>query len=138
MKKLICILLVFSYLSGFSQERTPVNKAASPEARRLLKYIYSIYGKQILSGQHNYNENMDRFSDSVKAFTGRRPAVWGTDFIWNGTQDPGQRIVDECIKKHNEGNLITLMWHQGKPNDTPPYGWKESIQGKLSDAEWKQ
>ncbi|MDB5012610.1 MAG: hypothetical protein JWQ25_812 [Daejeonella sp.] len=138
MKHLIYILFLFSSLASFSQGYAPVNKAASPEAKKLLKYIYSIYGKQILSGQHNYNENMDRFSDSVQAFTGKRPAVWGTDFIWNGTKDPGQRIVDESIKKHKEGYLITLMWHQGRPTDNPPYDWKESIQGKLTDTEWKQ
>ena len=30
------------------------------------------------------------------------------------------------------------MWHEGRPTDNPPYGWKESIQGKLTDAEWKE
>jgi mannan endo-1,4-beta-mannosidase len=147
MKRIFLTLLILTSYSGYSQgivpinkyaRKAPVNKNASPEVKKLLDYIYSIYGKQILSGQHNYNENMDRYSDSVQAFTGKRPALWGTDFIWNGTQDPGQRIVDESIRKHKEGYLITLMWHQGRPSDNPPYDWKESIQGKLSEAEWKQ
>jgi mannan endo-1,4-beta-mannosidase len=138
MNRILFALLLFSGLTSHSQGIAPVNKNASPEAKKLLSYIYSIYGKQMLSGQHNYNENMDRFSDSVQAITGKRPAVWGTDFIWNGTKDPGQRIVDESIKKSKEGYLITLMWHQGRPTDIAPYGWKESIQGKLTDIEWKQ
>jgi len=122
----------------FAQPFAPVNKNASPEAKKLLSYIYSISGKYILSGEHNYNESMSRFNDSVKAITGKYPAVWGTDFIWNGTKDNGQAIVDEAIRKHKDGYIITLMWHEGRPTDNPPYGWKESIQGKLTDAEWKE
>ncbi|NJK94488.1 MAG: hypothetical protein HC905_05745 [Bacteroidales bacterium] len=30
------------------------------------------------------------------------------------------------------------MWHSGRPTDNPPYRWKESIQGELTDAEWKE
>ena len=30
------------------------------------------------------------------------------------------------------------MWHQGRPTDDPPYGWKESIQGKLTDDQWSE
>lgn len=138
MKRIFVTLMILTSSSGYSQGIAPVNKNATPEAKKLLSYIYSIYGKQILSGQHNYNNNMNLCSDSVQAITGKRPALWGTDFIWNGMKDPGQEIVDECIRKHKEGYLITLMWHQGRPTDNPPYGWKESIQGKLSDAEWKQ
>ena len=92
----------------------------------------------MLSGQHDFNENMSRFSDTVKSITGKYPAVWSTDFIWNGMQDNGQAIVDETIRKHRQGYIITLMWHQGRPIDNPPYRWKESIQGKLTDDEWKE
>ena len=31
-----------------------------------------------------------------------------------------------------------MMWHAGRPMDNPPYGWKESIQGELDDAQWKE
>jgi mannan endo-1,4-beta-mannosidase len=135
----IAALFFFLVLVGFinAQSFAPVNKNASPEAKKLLSYLYSISGKQVLAGQHNYN-NDDRFSDSAFAFAGKHPAVWGSDFIWNGTQDNGQSIVDAAIKKSKEGYLITLMWHQGRPTDDAPFGWKESIQGKLTDAQWKE
>jgi len=125
-------------MSVFSQPFAPVNKDASPEAKQLLAYLYSINGKKLLSGQHNFNQNMDQYSDSVHVLTGKYPAVWGTDFIWNWTTDNGQAIVDECIRKYKAGYIITLMWHQGRPLDEPPFRWKESIQGKLTDAEWKE
>src|SRR3954469_8573718 len=133
---LIIFLILFSALNA--QPFEPVNKNASPEVKKLLSYLYSISGKYILAGQHNYNEELNRFSDSAFAFTGRYPAVWGTDFIWNGVKDNGQTIVDETIRKNKDGYIITLMWHQGRPTDDPPYGWKESIQGKLTDAQWKE
>ena len=135
---MLAVLLWFAGFQGIAQPFPPVNKDASPEAVKILSYLYEINGKYILSGQHNLNQAMNRCSDSAKAMTGKYPAVWGTDFIWNGTTDNGQAIVDEAIKKWKEGYLITLMWHQGRPTDDPPYGWKESIQGKLTDAQWNE
>ena len=139
MKHIITLFLFFIILSNaFAQNFEPVNKNASPEAKKLLSYLYSINGKSMLSGEHNFNQSMDRFNDSVKAITGKYPAVWGTDFIWNGMKDNGQAIIDETIKRWKEGYLVTLMWHQGRPVDNPPYGWKESVQAKLTDAQWKE
>lgn len=130
-------LLLFWLASVQAQPSPPVNKNASPEAKKLLGYLYSISGQKILSGQHNFNHEPDLFSDSAFSITGKHPAVWGTDFIWNGSRDNGQAIVDEAIRKNLEGYIVTLMWHQGRPTDDPPYGWKESIQGKLTDAQWR-
>ena len=115
----------------------PVNKNASREARNLLEYIYKL-DSNILSGQHCYSSEPDKFYDEVKKLTGKYPAIWGTDFYWSrGETDPGFNVVNEVIKKHNDGAIITLMWHVGKPTDDAPFGWKESVQSKLSDEEWK-
>ena len=137
MKQTFLFLLLFLSFTTIAQRFEPVNKNTTPEARKLLNYLYDINGKYILSGQHNYNQELDRFSDSVKAITGKLPALWGTDFIWNGTKDNGPAIVAESVKKSREGYIVTLMWHQGRPTDNPPYGWKESVQAKLTDAEWQ-
>jgi mannan endo-1,4-beta-mannosidase len=118
-----------------SQVFKPVNANASPEAKQLLNYLYRVKGKSMLSGQQGGG---DRFLDSVKAITGKYPAIWGSDFIWSGSKDVGQKVVDETIERYKKGYLITLMWHQGRPIDNPPYGWKESIQAKLTDEEWQQ
>src|SRR5438128_659905 len=106
----LCITL-FLLTNASAQSFEPVNKNATLEARNLLLYLYSINGKYMLAGQHNYNEQPNRFSDSAYAITGKYPAVWGTDFIWNGMKDNGAAIVAESIKKSKEGCLITLMWH---------------------------
>ncbi len=138
MKRILLFLTLFVIFKAEAQRFEPVNQNASPEVKKVLSYLYDINGKNIIAGQHNYNENMNVFSDSAKAITGKYPQLWGTDFIWNGMKDNGQAIVDEAIRKNKEGYLISLMWHEGRPTDNPPYGWKESVQGKLTDAEWKE
>ncbi|GAA4322687.1 hypothetical protein GCM10023149_23200 [Mucilaginibacter gynuensis] len=139
MKIKLTLLALCAGLGAFAQKQfEPVNPNTTPEARKLLTYIYSIKGKHLISGQHNYNHESEKFIDSVKAITGKKPALWGSDFIWNGTKDPGQDIVTEAIKKYGEGYIICLMWHQGRPSDNPPYGWKESVQAKLTSEQWKE
>ncbi|KAF2519125.1 glycosyl hydrolase family 26 [Flavobacterium salilacus subsp. salilacus] len=137
MKNLYTSVLYFITIIA-SAQIAPVNKNASKEAKALLSYLYSINGKYLLSGQHSYNQDSDKYYNMVHDMTGKYPAIWGTDFIWNGTEDPGQRIVDDAIQKHKEGTIITLMWHAGRPTDEPPFGWLESIQGKVTDKEWKE
>ncbi len=128
------IIACFFYSAATAQSFQPVNKNASPEAKKLLSYLYSINGKYILSGQHGD----ERFLDTVQSITGKYPAVWGSDFIWWGAQDRGQEVVSKAIDKYKQGYIVALMWHQGRPTDDPPYGWKESVQAKLTDAQWKE
>ncbi|MGB6150870.1 MAG: glycosyl hydrolase, partial [Pricia sp.] len=91
---------------------------------------------QILSGQHSYNENPSSFYMKAQEISGKDPAVWGTDFYWNGENDPGGRIVQEAIERYQSGNIITLMWHVGQPRHDAPFSWRESVQGKISDQDW--
>jgi mannan endo-1,4-beta-mannosidase len=133
-------LIIFFLISGicvYSQNKA-VNKNASPEAQKLLNYIYQLDGKKTLAGQHNYSPNFNQYMDTVMSITGERPALWGTDFISDGITDLGNEIVKEAIKKWNDGYIVTLMWHAGRPIDNPPYGWKESIQGKLNNKQWQE
>ncbi len=138
MKTMLVAVMMLLSTGVMAQSLAPVNKNATPEVKKILAFLYSIKGKYILAGQHNYNHEPERFSDSAFAISGKHPAVWGTDFISNGIQDNGPAIVEAAIKAHLRGCLVTLMWHQGRPVDEPPYGWKESIQGKLTDAQWNE
>jgi cellobiose epimerase len=114
----------------------PVNKNATPAARGLLEYLYSIRGRHILGGHHNDAAKPDTFISRVGELAGRTPQVWGADFITYYKEGAARRIVEEAYKKWKEGYIITLMWHAGRPQDDPPFGWKESVQAKLTDAEW--
>jgi mannan endo-1,4-beta-mannosidase len=134
-------LFLFSILIHFAlcaQPIKPVNENASPEVRKLLQFLYEVDDEHTLAGQHNYNHEMNRYTWKAQEIGGRLPAIWGTDFIWNGDQDRGQKIVEEAINKHKSGVIITLMWHAGRPTDDPPFRWSESIQGELSEEEWRE
>jgi mannan endo-1,4-beta-mannosidase len=145
---ILFLLLSLVYVSGsFGQnnqpdstfnEFQPVNNNATPEARQLLHLLYSISGKNILAGHHSYLNRPDFFIDTVKAITGKRPVVWGSDFINYYKPGEGDQLVKESYEKYKQGYIVTLMWHQGRPLDNPPYGWKESIQNKLTDSEWTE
>lgn len=135
MKKLTLLLLLFLSFRSFCQPFEPVNKNSSPEAKKLLSYLYSINGKYILSGEHG---DGDRYLDSVKSITGKYPALWGSDFIWSKPAGGGQKVVDQSIANYKKGYIIALMWHQGRPMDSPPYGFKQSVQAKITDEEWSQ
>ncbi len=119
----------------------PVNPQASPEARRLLEFIYSISGKRTLSGQHNYPGFHSGYSSRAQEITGRRPALWGQDFGFTAHGKDGilhrAANLQEALRKHREGSIITLMWHAVRPMDDEPNGWKESVQNRLTGAEWK-
>jgi len=121
-----------------AQRHSPVNPNASEAVKKVLNLLYDIKGKYILSGQQNYTGDLNTFSDSARAITGKYPAVWGTDFINWGDKDLGPQVVQEAIKKWNEGYLVTLMWHEGKPTDNPPYDFEKNVKGKMTDAQWNE
>ncbi|WP_299533471.1 glycosyl hydrolase [Ulvibacterium sp.] len=134
-QKIVFEILVLSTFTALGQI-PPVNKNATKEAKALLQYIHTLDGK-ILSGQHSYNHEPKRYYDRAREISGKYPAVWGTDFYWSGSEDPGEGVVQEAIRKYKEGAIITLMWHVGKPTDDAPFPWKKSVQGEISDIEWK-
>ncbi|MDB5006324.1 MAG: mannan endo,4-beta-mannosidase [Mucilaginibacter sp.] len=137
-KRTLIILILFTCLGVKAQRFNPVNPDASAGVKKTLNFLYNIKGKYILSGQQNYNSDLNVFSDSAKIIAGKYPAVWGSDFINWGDKDLGPQIVNEAIKKSREGYLITLMWHEGKPTDEPPYSFEKNVKGKMTDAEWNE
>jgi mannan endo-1,4-beta-mannosidase len=103
--------------------------------------LYSISGKQTLTGQHCNPLVGSTRLEGVHKLTGYFPAVFGQDFgfsapgTWDGINFR-QQIVDEAIRRHRDGHIITLMWHAVRPTEDEPVVFEESIQGKLSEEEW--
>ena len=129
--------------SSQSLSPVPVTPNASPEAVKLLDYIYSISGKKTLSGQHGAPLTGSNRLPVVHRITERYPAVFGQDFgfsypgYWDGINFR-QRIVDEAIRRHREGFIITLMWHAIAPTLDEPMEFRDGVQVKLSDQEWRE
>lgn len=140
----ILVLVVFAVTTLFAQNApSPVNPNASPEARALLKYIYSISGKYTLSGQHNYPYHIARWTDRTYDLTGKYPAVFGQDFGFQGEEDKDSvlarpALIEEAKRQWQHGAIPTLTWHAVRPISDEPVTFKDDVQGKLSDFEWSE
>lgn len=131
-------VLLFSSSVWSQQKFEPVNKNTSPEAKALLEYLYAINGKNIISGHHNYSSAMSKWHTYIENLTGKSPAIWGSDFGKYYVPGNGNSLVKEAIKRYKDGYIVTLMWHTGRPQDNPPFDWKTSTQGEMTDNEWKE
>jgi mannan endo-1,4-beta-mannosidase len=140
---LLVLLSIFSASSiSAKQSILPVTPHASAEATELLSYLYSISGKYTLTGQHCAPLSGSIRLAGVEKQTGYYPAVFGQDFgfsaagSWDGINFR-QQIVDEAIRRHGEGFIITIMWHALNPKHDEPVTFSDSVQTKLSDQEWQ-
>lgn len=104
---------------------TPVNPAADSNARALLKYLGSIYGKKILSGQ----QDQPSF-DWVVSNVGKTPAILGLDFMdyteSRMSRGASSTDVDKAIAHAAKGGIVTFCWHWGAPvglYDTEEHRW---------------
>lgn len=138
------LILLFSMICGSAQEPAqvrPVTPNSSEEATELLNYLYSISGRYTLSGQHDQPIFGSAYYQLVYEVTGKYPAVKGMDF---GFSEPNtldginyrQRTVDEAIRYHKEGSIITLMWHAVPPVKDEPVLFRGDIQSELTKQEW--
>lgn len=131
-----------SSLFGSDGSLQPVTPDPSPEVVNLMQYIYSISGKYTLTGQHCAPLVGSTHLAGVHKMTKHYPAVFGQDFgfsapgTWDGINFR-QQIVDEAIRRHYEGFIITLMWHAVRPTEEEPVTFRESVQGDLTGREWQ-
>ena len=118
----------------------PVNPDETPGAKKLLAYLYSIRGRRTISGLHIFADEEDKYIyyDYVDALTRKSPELLGYDFIDYYKPGYSAKLIREVYQKYLQGHMITLMWHEGRPIDNPPFDWRTSIQGKLTDEEWKE
>jgi mannan endo-1,4-beta-mannosidase len=127
-------------------EHDTVNPDATPEAKALLKYLYSISGKHTVIGQHNFIGVQELSTASAAQRLGKTPALYGTDWGFSKAGDidsiyARDMAVKELIKQHRNGSIIAICWHEVRPTADEPVtfrGSPSSIQGKFSDAEWEQ
>jgi len=131
----------------------PVNPNATPEARALLKTLCDLSGKGILTGHHNFPNNLSQHSDKVFEITGKYPAMWGSDFGFLDGEDKDSiihrdRMIEEAKKQAAAGSIITLCWHMLRPtedepakageNGRPSPAWRGSVQARLTDEQWME
>lgn len=107
-KLFILLCLILGAAGLWANTPRPVTPNASPEAKALLNYIYSIKGEKILSGQQGMQE-----PEYIKEVTGYYPAIKGHDFIH---ENQNKDVVASVIDWWNKGGIPTVMWHWGAPS----------------------
>jgi len=97
-----------------------VNPNADNNAKRLMKYITDIYGRQTLSGQCGEGISGDDFK-AVYSVTGKYPAVMMLDMmdyspsrVKYGTRG---KSVEAAIEWHKLGGVVKFLWHWNAPKD---------------------
>lgn len=160
MKRLIrlacfVVLPVFLVTHGLHAAETrakPVVPQTSPEAAALLEMLYDISGKYLLTGQHNYPNTKNKNSEFAAKYTGKTPAIFSSD--WGHAKEGNSDsylarpdIVQESIRQHRLGALVTICWHAVPPTADEPVTFQQlqdsdpkalkSVQGKLLDEQFK-
>ncbi len=121
----------------------PVNPDATPAARALLHDLDTVTGRATISGQHNYPNTVSQYSDRVYDLTGEYPGIFGQDFGFSGGDDKDSALgrpsmIQEVIRQYRHGAMIALTWHSVRPTDDEPVTFHDSVQGHLTDWEWRQ
>ncbi|MGA2181573.1 MAG: glycosyl hydrolase [Bryobacteraceae bacterium] len=137
------LLLACAIPLGAQTNPSPVNPHATPEARALLHYLYSISGQYTLTGQHNYANRGATWTDRALDLTGKYPAIYGQDFGFQDGTDKDSilarpALVEEAIRQYRNGAIVTLTWHAVRPTDDEPVTFRDSVQGHLTDFEWRE
>jgi hypothetical protein len=97
---------------------TPVSPNASPQARNLLCYLYSIYGKSVLSGQQETSWSNPAGDISWYTSNGMKyPAILGGDFLYHdgGSCTTATATTTRAIAYWNAGGLAMIRYHMGLP-----------------------
>jgi len=140
-------------LFGADDAVKPAAPNASPEARALLKFLYSISGKYTLTGQHNFPDIKDRNTRFASNYIGKTPVLFSTDlgFAKDGDTDSylaRPDIVEEAKRQHRLGSIVTICWHAVPPTADEPVTFRPqpgraapeslaSVQGQLLDWQFK-
>ncbi|WP_081417108.1 glycosyl hydrolase [Paenibacillus sp. Soil522] len=120
----------------------PINPNASEKAIDLLNYLYSISGSKTLTGIHNWLEVPDGYVNEINNLYGDYPAVAGYEMgpIANQTDatiaSQRQNVVNSAITYHQNGGIVTMMWHQNYP--LTAYAWVNVQRSTTTDAEFNK
>jgi mannan endo-1,4-beta-mannosidase len=157
-------LFAASLTCGAEAPLPPVNRDATPEARALLNFIYSISGDHIMTGQHNFPATKDASTQGAARAYNKVPVIFGQDF---GFDSPGRKdaytsrpdMIAEVKRQFAKGSIIALCWHAVPPTADEPVVFQAprrgrgaaaatnadagkpplpaSVQGRLTDEQWK-
>ncbi len=105
---------------------------------RVLHYLRGISGTKTLSGIHNrHNTNPDQYTGQIHDVTGKYPAMWSGDFLFEQQDiDARQGMIDQAKTEWSHGAVVGIMYHACPPTQGESCGWDGGVLSHLSDAQW--
>lgn len=119
---------------AFGQSQPPVNPNASPEAVKLLQFLYQVKGQYILSGQFNVAISSSQETEKINQITGAYPMIWSKDIGTAANSQDVQSIIDQSVEQYNKGSIIVLSWFVNTPFDT--VSMQEGVPADEPDDQW--
>ena len=106
--------------SVYDVSPTLINPNATENTRKLYAYLCDAYGKYTLSGQVCDKGLNGPEIKAIHKVTGKYPAILGLDMM---DYTPSRRAlgasnptaVEQAVKFHEEGGIVTFCWHWGAP-----------------------
>lgn len=101
---------------------SPVDPDATPQAKKLLCYLYSVYGNHVLSGQQETswsNPANDISFYTGNASIGKAPAILGGDFMY--TTANGTTTTSRAQAYWAAGGISMIRYHMGAPPNSDSY-----------------
>ncbi len=146
-------VIVLSFLSckgnsGTTEVDPPVKSPVTPPVAEVpktgfktLDYLYAISGKKTLAGIHNREPNATpaRWTNEVFAKTGKYPALWSGDFLFQGDNINNRQVmIDEAKAQWKKGAVVNIMWHACNPALSEPCGWDDGkgVLSAMSDQQF--
>lgn len=113
-----------------------VNDESGPVAYKLYKYLTSIYGKKILSGQQDL-----KWANWLKQNIGKTPALLSVDLMDYSPsrverQGDISTAVEDAITHHQRGGIVSVLWHWNAPvglYDTSEDPWWSGFYTRATD-----
>lgn len=115
---------------------------------KTVNYLNSIKGKQILSGQHNDQKNLDcgasgstgprYWTDQVFNITGKYPALYGGDFLFHGSSQLRWDMTYEAERQWNAGAMVNIMWHACPPTQNASCGWDGGLLSSITAQQFAE
>ena len=97
-----------------------LNARKNPETMKVWELLRSVYGKQVIAGQMQFDLSKTNEDKVYYNATEDLPALKGFDFIFTTTGEDGKNrdFVDAAIEWGTEsGGLVTFCWHWNVPRD---------------------
>lgn len=118
--------------SGIYQVKAVLaDREADECAEKLMDYLCSIYGFQMLSGQYSLNGPDGEEMQIIYRLTGEKPAILGMDMrdysVSAREHGAEPEVINWAEEYFNEGGIISLSWHWLVPEQYVMGEWWEAL-----------